>query len=177
MKLTTPLTKQQLSSLKANDFVYLTGTIYTGRDAAHKRIIQDINDKKPLPFDVENQILYYVGPSPTPPHLTFGSAGPTTASRMDSYTPILLEHGLKGVIAKGYRSPEVRQSFLDHQAVYLLAIGGAGALLGSCVLSSEVVAYEDLGTEAIHKLEVKDFPVIVAYDIYGNNIYQKKIGP
>jgi len=174
MKLTTPLNKQQLSLLKANDLVSLTGTIYTARDAAHKRLIQDMKDKKPLPFEINNQIIYYVGPSPTPPLHTFGSAGPTTASRMDPYTPTLLEHGLKGVIAKGYRSQEVRQAFFEHQAVYLLAIGGAGALLGNCVISSEIIAYEDLGAEAIHKLEVKDFPLIVAYDVYGNNAYDKK---
>lgn len=174
MKLTTPLTHQQLSLLKANDLISLTGTIYTARDAAHKRLIQDIKDNKALPFDIENQLLYYVGPSPTPPSKSFGSAGPTTASRMDPYTITLLEHGLKGVIAKGYRSQEVHQAFIKHQAVYLLAIGGAGALLGSCVQSSEVIAYADLGAEAIHKLEVKDFPLIVAYDIYGNNVYDKK---
>jgi fumarate hydratase subunit beta len=174
MKLTTPLTQQQLASLKANDILSLSGTIYTARDAAHKRLIQDIKDNKALPFDLNNQIIYYVGPSPTPPNQTFGSAGPTTASRMDPYTLTLLEHGLKGVIAKGYRSPEVQQAFLDHQAVYLLAIGGAGALLGNCVVCSKIIAYEELGAEAIHKLEVKDFPVIVAYDIYGNNAYNKK---
>lgn len=174
MKLTTPLTLEQLSLLKANDLVTLSGTIYTARDAAHKRLIQDIKDNTPLPFDLKNQILYYVGPSPTPPNQSFGSAGPTTASRMDPYTDILLQHGLKGVIAKGYRSEAVRQSFLDHQAVYLLAIGGAGALLGQCVVSSSVIAYDDLGAEAIHKLEVKDFPVIVAFDLYGHNAYEKK---
>ncbi len=171
--LNTPLTDNQLTPLKANDFVHITGKIFTARDAAHKRLIQDLKDKKPLPFDLKNQILYYVGPSPTPPHLTFGSAGPTTASRMDPYTITLLDQGLKGVIAKGYRSSIVKQAFFDHQAIYFVAIGGAGALLGSCVVASKVIAYEDLGAEAIYELDVKDFPVIVCYDLHGHDAYKK----
>lgn len=174
MKLTTPLTQHQLASLHANDLVYISGTIYTARDAAHKRLIDDINNHRPLPFDLNNQIIYYVGPTPTPPNRTFGSAGPTTAYRMDPFTLPLLEGGLKGVIAKGYRSDVVKQAFYDHQAVYFLAIGGAGALLGSCVVASKVIAYEDLKTEAIYELQVKDFPVIVAYDLYGKDAYNKK---
>ncbi len=172
IRLKTPLDNKQLSQLKANDFIYISGFIYTARDAAHKRLIDDIMHNRPLPFDLNNQILYYVGPSPTPAHLKFGSAGPTTASRMDPYTPTLLKHGIKAVIAKGYRSEEVRQSFYDHQAVYLLAIGGAGALLGNCVIDSKVIAYDDLGTEAIRRLEVVDFPVIVAYDLQNNDAYK-----
>ncbi len=172
--LKTPLNQQQLKKLKANDFVYITGEIYTARDAAHKRLIADLKANKELPFDLKNKILYYVGPSPTPEHLRFGSAGPTTASRMDPYTPTLLEHGIKAIIAKGYRSEEVRQSFFDNQAVYLLAIGGAGALLGNCVIDSEVIAYDDLGTESIRRLVVKDFPVIVAFDLEFNNAYDLK---
>lgn len=172
--LKTPLDQKQLQKLKSNDFVYITGEIYTARDAAHKRLVADLKANRPLPFDLKDKILYYVGPSPTPSHLNFGSAGPTTASRMDPYTPLLLEHGIKAVIAKGYRSEEVRQAFFDHQAVYLLAIGGSGALLGNCVVESEVIAYDDLGTEAIQRLIVKDFPVIVAFDLAFNNAYDLK---
>lgn len=169
--LKTPLTNKQLKGLKANDFIYISGEIYTARDAAHKRLIDDIENNRPLPFDLQDKILYYVGPSPTPKHLRFGSAGPTTASRMDSFTPTLLKHGIKAIIGKGYRSPEVLESFYENQAVYLLAIGGAGALLGNCVMTSEVIAYPDLASEAIHRLVVKDFPVIVGYDLYKNDAY------
>ena len=173
IKLTTPLSHEQLEPLRASDFVHISGKIYTARDAAHKRLMQDLKNNKDLPFDLTDQILYYVGPSPTPPHLTFGSAGPTTANRMDPYTPTLLDKGLKGIIGKGYRSLEVQQSFFDHQAVYFVAIGGAGALLGSCVMASRIIAYEDLGAEAIYELDVKDFPVIVCYDLHKNDAYKK----
>lgn len=171
IKIHTPLDHQQMQQLHANDFVHITGKIYTARDAAHKRLIADIQHGRALPFDLKDQILYYVGPSPTPPHLSFGSAGPTTASRMDPYTVTLLQLGIKGIIAKGYRSEEVKQAFLDHKAVYFVAIGGAGALLGSCVVSSKVIAYDDLGAEAIYELDVKDLPVIVCYDLHGHDAY------
>ncbi len=177
IRLKTPLTMKQLKGLKANDFVYISGEIFTARDAAHKRLIDDIENGRELPFDLQNAILYYVGPSPTPEHLKFGSAGPTTASRMDRFTPTILEHGVKAIIAKGYRSDAVLQSFYENQAVYLLAIGGAGALLGNCVLESEIIAYHDLASEAIHRLVVKDFPVIVGFDLDQNDAYKLKQRP
>ncbi len=171
IKIQTPLDQNLINELQAGDLVFISGTLYTARDAAHKRMIDDLNTTGSLPFDITNQILYYVGPSPTPPGQTFGSAGPTTAGRMDAYTPTLLDLGLKMIIAKGYRSDAVKQSLLKNQAVYLVAIGGAGAMLGKCVKNSEVVAYEDLGPEAIYKLEVEDFPAIVCWDTQGNDAY------
>ena len=171
IQITTPLKQEELNRLQAGDLVFISGTVYTARDTAHKRMIEDLNTKGSLPFDIRNQILYYVGPSPTPPGQTFGSAGPTTASRMDVYTPTLLELGLKMIIAKGYRNDTVKQSLLKNQAVYLVAIGGAGAMLGKCVKNSEIIAYEELGPEAIYKLEVENFPAIVCWDTQGNDAY------
>lgn len=171
IQITTPLNQSQINELQAGDLVFITGTVYTARDAAHKRMIDDLITKGSLPFDINNQILYYVGPSPTPPGQNFGSAGPTTASRMDAYTPTLLDLGLKMIIAKGYRNDTVKQSLLKNQAVYLVAIGGAGAMLGKCVKSSEIIAYDELGPEAIYKLEVENFPAIVCWDTQGNDAY------
>ena len=171
IKIHTPLNQDLINELQAGDLVFISGTMYTARDAAHKRMIVDLSTKGSLPFDIANQILYYVGPSPTPPGQSFGSAGPTTAGRMDVYTPTLLDLGLKMIIAKGYRNDAVKQSLLKNQAVYLVAIGGAGAMLGKCVKHSEVIAYEDLGPEAIYKLEVEDFPAIVCWDTRGNDAY------
>ncbi len=171
IKIQTPLDQNLINELQAGDLVFISGTMYTARDAAHKRMIDDLNTTGSLPFDITNQILYYVGPSPTPPRQTFGSAGPTTAGRMDAYTPTLLDLGLKMIIAKGYRNDAVKQSLLKNQAVYLVAIGGAGAMLGKCVKHSEVIAYEDLGPEAIYRLEVEDFPAIVCWDTQGNDAY------
>lgn len=171
IKIQTPLQQHVIDGLQAGDLVFISGTVYTARDAAHKRMIDDLKTTGSLPFDITNQILYYVGPSPTPPGKNFGSAGPTTAGRMDVYTPTLLDLGLKMIIAKGYRNDAVKQSLLKNQAVYLVAIGGAGAMLGKCVKHSEVIAYEDLGPEAIYKLEVEDFPAIVCWDTRGNDAY------
>lgn len=171
IQITTPLKQEELNQLQAGDLVFISGTVYTARDAAHKRMFEDLSRSGSLPFDIQNQILYYVGPSPTPPGQTFGSAGPTTASRMDVYTPTLLELGLKMIIAKGYRNDTVKQSLLKNQAVYLVAIGGAGAMLGKCVKNSEIIAYEELGPEAIYKLEVENFPAIVCWDTKGNDAY------
>lgn len=173
IQISTPLNQEEINQLLAGDLVFISGTIYTARDAAHKRMIDDLNNKGSLPFDIKNQILYYVGPSPTPPGQNFGSAGPTTAGRMDAYTPTLLDLGLKMIIAKGYRNDVVKQSLLKNQAVYLVAIGGAGAMLGKCVKSSEIIAYEELGPEAIYKLEVENFPAIVCWDTKGNDAYMQ----
>lgn len=168
----TPLTEEVISGLKAGDYVYLSGTIYTARDAAHKRMQDALDAFEPLPIDVKDTIIYYMGPSPAREGRPIGSAGPTTASRMDKYTPQLLDLGLKGMIGKGKRSREVTDAIVRNHAVYFAAVGGAGALLSKAITASEVVAYEDLGTEAIRKLEVKDFPVIVVIDAEGNNLYE-----
>lgn len=168
--LTTPLREDVLTSLHAKDFILFTGELYTARDAAHLRLMNDIEKGTP-PFNLKGAVIYYVGPSPTPPHLKFGSAGPTTSSRMDVYTPTLLQHGVKAIIGKGYRSRNVLDAFKHHQAVYLLAIGGSGAYLGQCVESSEVIAYDDLGAESIKRLVVKDLPLIVGYDTFGEDAY------
>ena len=169
-KLTLPLSQSDLENLHAKEMIYLSGDIYTARDAAHKRLMQDIASNT-VPFDLKGSVIYYVGPSPTPAHQIFGSAGPTTSSRMDKYTPTLLEHGVKILIGKGYRSKEVLESLKKHQAIYLLAVGGSAAILGNCVIASTPVAYEDLGAEAILKLTVKDFPLFVGFDIYGVDAY------
>ena len=157
--------------LLAGDFVYISGTIYSARDAAHKRMYEALLEGKDIPFDLENNIIYYLGPSPARDGQVIGSAGPTTSSRMDKYTPLLLEKGLKGMIGKGRRSEEVINSMNKNNAVYFAAIGGAGALLSKCIKKSEVIAYDDLGTEAIRKLEVENFPVIVVVDNKKNNLY------
>lgn len=169
--ITTPITEETVSELHAGDFVYLTGTIYTARDAAHKRLYEALQRGEELPIDLKNNTLYYLGPSPAREGQVIGSAGPTTSSRMDKYTPLLLEKGLKGMIGKGKRSPEVIDAMEKNKAVYFAAIGGAGALLSKCIKKAEIIAYEDLGTEAIRKLEVEKLPVIVVIDSQRNNLY------
>ncbi len=166
-----PIDDEVVNSLKAGDYVYITGTIYTARDAAHKRMYEAINNGESIPFELKNNIIYYLGPSPAREGQVIGSAGPTTSSRMDKYTPLLLEHGLKGMIGKGKRSNEVIKSMHKNNAVYFAAIGGAGALLSKCIKKAEVIAYDDLGTEAIRKLEVENLPAIVVIDNQENNMY------
>lgn len=161
------------TTLKAGDYVYLTGTIYTARDAAHKRMHEALNNGEELPFDVKNNTIYYMGPSPAREGRPIGSAGPTTASRMDKYAPALLDLGLIGMIGKGKRSKAVHEAIVRDKSVYFAAVGGAGALLSKCITSSEVIAYDDLGTEAIRKLTVKDFPVIVVIDTDGRDLYEE----
>lgn len=173
MELTTPLTKEKIKSLKSGDYVYITGTIYTARDAAHKRMSEALAAGEELPIDVKNQIIYYMGPTPAREGQVIGSAGPTTASRMDKYAPKLLNLGLSGMIGKGKRSQDVIDAIVLNEAVYFAAVGGAGALLSKCIKKSEVVAYDDLGTEAIRKLEVENFPAIVVIDRNGNNLYEE----
>lgn len=170
-----PLNREEIKNLKSGDYVYITGTIYTARDAAHKRMYEALQNGKQLPIDVENQIIYYMGPSPAREGRPIGSAGPTTSSRMDKYAPSLLDLKLAGMIGKGKRNQEVIDAIKRNDAIYFAAVGGAGALLSKCILESEVVAYDDLGTEAILKLTVKDFPVIVVIDSEGENLYEKNI--
>lgn len=172
MTLTTPLTYEQIKNLKSGDSVTITGTIYTARDAAHKRMCEAIESTGALPFDIKGQIIYYVGPCPCKDSEIIGSCGPTTSGRMDAYAPTLISLGLSGMIGKGIRSDAVKNAMIEHNAVYFGAIGGAGALIARHVISSEVIAYDDLGTEAIRKLEVKDFPVTVIFDSYGNDLYE-----
>jgi fumarate hydratase subunit beta len=172
MIIQTPFTKQISGTLKAGDIVTLNGIIYTGRDAAHKRMVDDLKAGKELAFDLENQIIYYVGPAPAKPGEVIGSAGPTTSYRMDAYAPYLMDRGLIGMIGKGKRSQEVIDSIIKNQGVYFGAIGGAGALLANHIKKAEVIAYEDLGAEAIHRLEVQDFPLTVIIDQWGNNLYE-----
>lgn len=171
----TPITDEVTKDLKYGDYVYITGTIYTARDAAHKRIYETMLEGGNPPFDLKNNIVYYLGPSPAKENQVIGSAGPTTSSRMDKYTPLLLENGIKGMIGKGKRSPLVLESIKKNKAVYFAAVGGAGALLSKCIKKSEVIAYDDLGTEAIRKLEVENLPVIVVIDTEGNNLYETAI--
>lgn len=173
--ITAPFNKEVAAQLKAGDYVYITGTIYTARDAAHKRMSEALQRQEQLPIDMENNVIYYMGPSSAREGRPIGSAGPTTASRMDKYAPALLDLGLSGMIGKGKRSQEVKDAIVRNGAVYFAAVGGAGALLSKSILSSEVIAYDDLGTEAIRKLEVKDFPVIVVIDKDGNNLYETAI--
>ena len=170
-----PLDQQEIRTLRAGDYVKITGTIYTARDAAHKRMKETLDRGEALPFSLENNVIYYMGPSPAREGRPIGSAGPTTASRMDKYAPELLYLGLKGMIGKGKRTVQVKEAIVRNGAVYFAAVGGAGALLSKKILSSEVIAYEDLGAEAIRKLEVKDFPVIVVIDSEGNNLYETAI--
>lgn len=167
----TPIKKEILADLNAGDYVYLTGSIYTARDAAHKRIYEALQNQRDLPIDIENQIIYYMGPTPAREGRPIGSAGPTTAGRMDKYTPMLLDLGLAGMIGKGKRNAEVSEAIVRNKAVYFAAVGGAGALLSKCIKKSEIAAYNDLGTEAIRKLEVENFPIIVIIDSKGNNLY------
>ena len=174
-KITAPFDKKISQELKAGDYVYITGTIYTARDAAHKRMDEAIKKGEKLPFDVENNVIYYMGPSPAREGRPIGSAGPTTASRMDKYAPQLLDLGLGAMIGKGKRNQAVIDAIVRNGSVYFAAVGGAGALLSKCITSSEVVAYDDLGTEAIRKLTVENFPVIVVIDKDGNNLYETAI--
>lgn len=175
VKLTTPLTDEDISRLNIGDTVLLSGTIYTGRDAAHKRLVDLIEQGKGLPIELKGQVMYYVGPAPAPPGKPIGSAGPTTSYRMDSLTTQLLERGLKATIGKGPRGQNVIDSMKKNKAVYLAAVGGAAALIAKSIKKAEIIAYEDLGAEAIRKLEVEDFPCIVANDIYGNDLYKEGI--
>ena len=170
-----PLSTETALSLNAGDYVYITGTIYTARDAAHLRMNETLDKNEPLPITLENNIIYYMGPSPAREGRPIGSAGPTTASRMDKYAPRLLDLGLKGMIGKGKRSDAVKDAIVRNGAVYFAAVGGAGALLSKSITASEVVAYDDLGTEAIRKLEVENFPVIVVIDAKGNNLYETAV--
>lgn len=170
-----PLKKEEISNLKAGDYVYITGTIYTARDAAHKRMYEALQKGERLPVEMENNIIYYMGPSPAREGKAIGSAGPTTSSRMDKYAPALLDLGLSGMIGKGKRSEEVKNAIVRNGAVYFAAVGGAGALLSKAITSSEVIAYDDLGTEAIRKLEVTDFPAIVVMDSEGNDLYKMAV--
>ncbi len=173
--ITVPLSNMDAAGLRAGDYVYLTGTIYTARDAAHKRMAETLESGGDLPLELKQNVIYYMGPSPAREGRPIGSAGPTTSSRMDKYAPDLLDLGLKGMIGKGKRSVRVKEAIERNGAVYFAAVGGAGALLSRSILSSEVIAYEDLGTEAIRKLEVKNFPVIVVMDSLGNNLYETAI--
>ncbi len=168
----TPLNTEVVNGLEAGDYVYITGTIYTARDAAHKRLFETMKEGKRIPFDLVNNIIYYLGPTPEREGQVIGSAGPTTSSRMDKYTPLLLDNGLKGMIGKGKRSKEVIEAMVRNKAVYFAAVGGAGALLSKKIKASKVIAYDDLGTEAIRELYVEDFPVIVVIDSQGNNLYE-----
>ncbi len=174
-KITTPITIEVTKDLHTGDYVYISGTIYVARDAAHKRMIEALDRNENLPIDIKDATIYYMGPSPARKGRPIGSAGPTTASRMDKYAPRLLDLGQKAMIGKGKRSKEVIDAIIRNQAVYFAAIGGAGALLSKCITKSEVICYDDLGAEAIRKLEVKDFPVIVVIDSQGNNLYETAV--
>lgn len=173
IRITTPLTIETTSKLKSGDAVLITGYIYTARDAAHARLAKLIEEGKELPFDVEGQIIYYVGPTPAKPGQVIGSAGPTTSYRMDPYAPLLMDKGLKGMIGKGKRDAGVKEAILRNKAIYFAATGGAAALIGKTIKSSEIVAYEDLGAEAIRKLYVEDFPAIVINDVEGADLYEE----
>ncbi len=170
-----PISKEDALSLKSGDYVYITGTIYTARDAAHKRMQEALDRGEDLPIDLKKNLIYYMGPSPAREGRPIGSAGPTTASRMDRYTPQLLDLGLGGMIGKGKRSPEVIEGIKRNGAVYFAAVGGAGALLSKCITKSEVIAYSDLGTEAVRRLTVENFPAIVVIDSEGNNLYETAV--
>ncbi len=171
--ITLPITKEIAHSLTAGDYVYLTGILYSARDAAHKRIMENLAAGGELLLPIKDQTIYYLGPTPAKEGQVIGSAGPTTSSRMDKYTPTLISLGMTGMIGKGRRSAEVIEAIRENHAVYFAAVGGAGALLSKCIVKAEVVAYEDLGAEAIYKLEVKDFPVIVVIDDKGGNLYER----
>lgn len=173
--ITAPINKETAKELRAGDYVYLTGTIYTARDAAHKRMYEALEKGETLPLELKDNVIYYMGPSPAREGRPIGSAGPTTASRMDKYAPALLDLGLTGMIGKGKRSEAVREAIVRNGAVYFAAVGGAGALLAGSIKASEVIAYDDLGTEAIRRLEVENFPVIVVMDSEGNNLYETAV--
>jgi fumarate hydratase subunit beta len=175
IKLQTPLSDAEVESLRAGDRVLLSGIIYTARDAAHKRLIDLMDAGKPLPFELQGSVIYYVGPAPAPPGKPIGSAGPTTSYRMDPFAPRLIAAGLKGMIGKGNRAPEVIEAIQKYKAVYFGAIGGAGALMAKSIVASKIIAYEDLGPEAIRKLEVRDLPVFVINDTVGGDLYQMGI--
>ena len=168
-----PLTDADIEKLRTADYVYLTGPVYAARDAAHKRMVETLRSGQPLPVDIRGQVVYYVGPTPAKPGQVIGSAGPTTAERMDPFTVPLLEAGMRGAIGKGGRTQPVREAFAKHRAVYFLAVGGAGALLARQISSVEVIAYEDMGTEAIRRLELEDFPVVVCNDVYGGDLLEQ----
>jgi len=172
-KIKLPLTNETIKDLKAGDNVLLTGTMYVARDAAHQRLVETLDKGQPLPFDIKGQTVYYMGPSPAKPGQVIGSAGPTTSGRMDSFSPRLMEAGLKGMIGKGNRTQAVKDAMKKYKAVYFAAIGGAGALIAKGIKKSEVIAYEELGAEAVRKLEVEDFPVTVINDIYGGDLYEE----
>ncbi len=172
--ITTPITEKVTADLKSGDYVYITGTVYVARDAAHKRMIEALEKKESLPIDIKDAAVYYMGPSPAREGNVIGSAGPTTASRMDKYAPVLLDLGQKAMIGKGKRSREVIDAMIRNKAVYFAAVGGAGALLSKCITKSEIVCYEDLGAEAVRKIEVLNFPAIVVIDREGNNLYDLK---
>ena len=171
-KIALPLTDQTLQDLKAGDDVLLTGIMYVGRDSAHKRIVEALDQGKPLPFDIRGQTIYYMGPSPAKPGHVIGSAGPTTSGRMDSYSPRLMAEGLRGMVGKGMRSAAVKDAIKKHKAVYFAAIGGAGALISKAIKKSQVIAYEELGAEALLRIEVADFPAIVVNDVHGGDLYE-----
>lgn len=173
--ITTPITAEVSETLKAGDYVYITGTIYVARDAAHKRMIDALNRGEELPIDIKDSTIYYMGPSPAREGRPIGSAGPTTASRMDKYAPTLLDLGEKAMIGKGKRTPKVIDAIIRNKATYFAAIGGAGAILSKCITKSEIVCYEDLGAEAILKIDIENFPVIVVVDCEGNNLYETAI--
>ena len=172
-RLTTPLSDEDVAQLKSGDIVYLSGTMYTARDAAHKRLVDLIINGEELPFDLKGAVIYYVGPTPPKPGDPIGSAGPTTSYRMDPYAPILIEHGLKGMIGKGKRNEAVKDACIKHKAVYFGATGGAAALIAKAIKKAEVIAYPELGPEAVRRIEVEDFPVVVVNDTQGNDLYEE----
>lgn len=172
IELNTPLTKEVVASLRAGDMVYLSGVVYTARDAAHQRLCEDLDAGKPMPFDFEGAVVYYAGPCPAKPGKPIGSVGPTTAGRMDKFSPRLISEGLRFMIGKGLRNKEVVDSMIEHQGVFFAAIGGAAALMGKCVEQAEVIAYDELGPEAVRRLVVRDLPLIVAIDSLGTNYYE-----
>jgi fumarate hydratase subunit beta len=168
-----PLTEATIAGLKTGDSVLLSGVMYVARDAAHKRMVESLDRGESLPFDIKGQTIYYMGPSPAPPGRVIGAAGPTTSARLDPFTPRLLVEGLKGIIGKGVRSGEVREALKKHKAVYFAAVGGAGALLSKAIVKSDIIAYEELGPEAVLRIEVNDFPVTVINDVYGGDLYEE----
>ncbi len=172
LNINSPLTDEQIEELSCGDYVLITGTIYSARDAAHKRMYEALEKGEELPFDIKGITVYYMGPTPPRPGNVIGSAGPTTSGRMDKYTPLLLSRGIKAMIGKGKRSEKVTEAMIENHCVYMAAVGGAGALLSKSITSSEVIAYDDLGTEAVRRMEVKDFPAVVAIDCRGNCIYK-----
>lgn len=175
IRIATPLTDKIIKSLKTGDKVLISGVVYTARDAAHKRLVEAIKNKEKLPFNLKDQMIYFTGPTPAPPDKVIGSAGPTTSSRMDAFSPILIKKGLKAMIGKGPRGKEAVDAMKKYKAVYFAAVGGAAALLSKSIKKSEIIAYEELGTEAIRRLEVENFPVIVVNDVYGNDLYKEGV--